>query len=84
MTGVQTCALPISHGFDELKHRVQELVEMSPETYHRYLDQYVMGVLDPYLDGRALSRFRALLSQEQDPADKTVRKIPDETALLSR
>ena len=74
----------VTHGFEQLKRRVQELADMNPETYRHYLDQHVLGVLDPYLDGKALSRFRDLLSQGQVPADKTAGKIAHETALLSR
>ncbi len=74
----------VTHGFDQLKRRVEELAAMSPEAYDRTLDQVVLGALDPYLDGRGLSRFRDLLCRESAPSPKTSKEIPNETALISR
>ncbi len=52
----------VVHGFDDLRQRVDDLLyRTTREEYERYLDSYVRGPIDPYLDGMGLSRLRALI-----------------------
>lgn len=49
----------VCHSYQELITRVRELLfNISEEGYNDYLDEYVQGNLESYLDGRAISRFR--------------------------
>lgn len=49
----------VVHGFEKLCHRVEELLyQTTREDYGQYLERYVKGELEPYLDGLALTRFR--------------------------
>jgi hypothetical protein len=53
----------VAHGYEELRGRVDALLDrLSADDYQAYLEHYIKGEVDPYLDGRALSRFRALLA----------------------
>jgi len=52
----------ICHGYRELAERVHQLFyEISDEEYEDFLDKFVKGNIDTYLDGLALTRFRQLL-----------------------
>jgi polysaccharide biosynthesis PFTS motif protein len=52
----------VACGYEELRQRVEELLyHTSDQQHQQYLDQHVKGVLDPYVDGLALTRFRDLL-----------------------
>jgi polysaccharide biosynthesis PFTS motif protein len=52
----------VCHGYDELKNRVNALLKMPKDEYNSYLDRYVKGELEHYLDGMAITRFRKHLS----------------------
>lgn len=54
----------VAHGYNELKKLVQYwLYDITDEEFDEYLETYVKGELDAYVDGRAITRFRELLSQ---------------------
>lgn len=58
----------VAHGFAELRSLVQKLLyEMSDEEYQAYLQNKVRELVDSFLDGSGLSRFRALLAGEAAP-----------------
>lgn len=58
----------VVHGFDELRTRVDSFLDhTTQEDYDEYLDNHIKGTIDPYLDGLALSRFRALLAGDGAP-----------------
>jgi polysaccharide biosynthesis PFTS motif protein len=52
----------VAHGYDELTARVRALLEVTDSAYRAYLDDHVRGVVEEFLDGRALTRFRRLLA----------------------
>lgn len=55
----------VAHNYEELKCLIQKwLYETSEEEYNDYLDTYVKGKIDPYLDGKAITRFRQLLGRQ--------------------
>ena len=52
----------VAHNYEELKRLVQKLLyETSEEEYRDFLNTYVKGKIDPYLDGKAVTRFQELL-----------------------
>ncbi|MCM8787250.1 MAG: polysaccharide biosynthesis PFTS motif protein [Candidatus Omnitrophica bacterium] len=52
----------VCHNYTELLYRVNELLfNISDEDYNRYLELYIKGKLESYLDGKAISRFREFL-----------------------
>ena len=52
----------VAHGYDELVARARALLfEVSHDDYRAYLDRHVRGVVEDFLDGRGLTRFRQLL-----------------------
>jgi len=52
-----------AHGYEELKAVGRRLLfQTSDREYAEYLDQTVRGVVEEFLDGKGLSRFRALLA----------------------
>jgi hypothetical protein len=52
----------VCHNYEELKSRAAELLFAADNgRFSAYLDNYVRGKLEGYLDGRALDRFRELL-----------------------
>jgi polysaccharide biosynthesis PFTS motif protein len=52
----------VAHGYEELERLVKKLLyEVSDEEYNKYLNTYIKGKVENYLDGRALERFRDLL-----------------------
>ena len=54
----------VSHGYDELLSSIRHLLyEVSKEEYEMFLDAKVKGEAESYLDGRALTRFRQLLTR---------------------
>lgn len=56
----------VAHGFDELDKFVKYwLYEVSDAMFDEYIDNYVIDELDSYADGRAITRFRELLSEEK-------------------
>lgn len=53
----------LCHDYDQLIARTKELLwETSDSQYQDYLDRFIKGKIEPYLDGKALTRFRKLLS----------------------
>ena len=52
----------VVHGYEALSRRVRELLEMPDDGYERYLQESIRGKIDSYLDGKALTRFKDLLS----------------------
>jgi len=52
----------VAHGYDELVRIVDHwLYEVKDEEFSKYLDEYIKAEIDPYTDGRAITRFRELL-----------------------
>jgi len=55
----------VAHSYEELKHLIQKLLyETSEEEYRDFLNTYVKGIYDPYLDGKAVTRFRQVLGRQ--------------------
>lgn len=55
----------VAHGFDELEDVVKYwLYEVNDAQFNEYLDNYIKGELDSYADGKAITRFRDMLSEE--------------------
>jgi len=55
----------VAHSYEELKRLTQKLLyETTEEEYRVFLDTHVKGMMDPYLDGKALTRFRRLLKEQ--------------------
>ena len=55
----------VCHSYEELLKRVKNLLlETSEEEYANYIDKYVKGKIESYLDGKAITRFRALLTDK--------------------
>jgi len=53
----------VVHDYTHLRHRVDEILyRLSRGDYDRFFDKYVKGDLEPYMDGRAITRFRNLLA----------------------
>jgi len=53
----------VAHGYDELVRAVRwALDEASADDYDRFLDGTVRGLVEDFLDGRGLTRFRTLLA----------------------
>ena len=56
-----------AHGYGEFKERVQKLLfQTTNEEYDQYLMTEIKEEIDPYLDGRAVTRFRELLLGSED------------------
>jgi polysaccharide biosynthesis PFTS motif protein len=56
----------VAHSFEELKKLVNYwLYEVTDEEFNNFLNTYVKDEIDPYLDGKALSRVRKLLMSEE-------------------
>ena len=56
----------VAHGYEELKNLVHYwLYEVTNDEFDIYLERYVKGELDAYVDGRAITRFRELLKLKQ-------------------
>jgi len=54
----------IAHSYDELKRLIQKwLYETTDEEYRYFLNTYIKGEMDPYMDGKAITRFRELLAR---------------------
>lgn len=55
----------VTHDYDDLRRRVGDLLYRSTEQeYREYLETYVKGDIEPYLDGHGLTRFRELLTRD--------------------
>ena len=56
--------LLVAHGFAELEPALRRLLdEMGDAEYEAFLDTTVRGLVENFLDGAALTRFRALLAE---------------------
>lgn len=56
----------VCHSYNELFNRTKELLfEIDDFEYNKYLDKYVKGKVESYLDGDALMRFRDLLTSRR-------------------
>lgn len=54
--------LLVAHGYRELRLLVDRILrQVSDEQYEAYLDGTVRGLVDSYMDGKGVSRFRTLL-----------------------
>ena len=54
----------VAHSYEELKQLVHYwLNEVTDEEFNDFLNTYVKGEIDPYLDGKAISRLRKLLME---------------------
>ena len=52
----------VAHNYDELKKLVKYwLYDVDDEKFEAFLNTYVKGEIDPYLDGKAIDRLQALL-----------------------
>jgi len=52
----------VSHSYPELKENVNYWMnEITPDDYELFLTTFILGDLDKYLDGHAISRFRKKL-----------------------
>ncbi|MFH1310759.1 MAG: polysaccharide biosynthesis PFTS motif protein [Candidatus Omnitrophota bacterium] len=58
----------VCHNYQELVNRVNELLfKTTEQEYNNYLEKYVKGKIESYLDGKALTRFREhLVCRDQD------------------
>lgn len=57
----------VCHNYSELIKRVDELLYKTNELeYDQYLDKFVKGRVEPYLDSNAITRFRNLLANAQN------------------
>jgi polysaccharide biosynthesis PFTS motif protein len=55
-----------AHTYEELKEYIQYwLYDVTPAETKRWFDQYVVGEIDAYADGRAITRFRQLLNESK-------------------
>ena len=55
----------VAHGFDEFDNIVKYwLYEVNDAQFDEYIDTYVKGELDSCADGKAITRFRKLLSED--------------------
>lgn len=53
----------VAHDYTALQQRVRDILfQMSPDDVNRFFATYVKGDLEPYMDGKAISRFRILLT----------------------
>ena len=53
----------VADGYEALCTLVEKLLFNTPDAeYQNYLEKYIKGEIEPYVDGRALTRFRQLLS----------------------
>jgi len=56
----------VCHDYDKFLKRTKELLyRISEPEYNSYLERYVKGKVESYLDGRAITRFRKLLNGEK-------------------
>ena len=54
----------VAHDYEELKHSIHRLLyKISDKEYEEYLDREILHKIDDYQDGKALTRFRTLLSK---------------------
>jgi hypothetical protein len=52
----------VAHNYEELKKLVNYwLYEVTDKEFDNFLNKYVKNEIDPYLDGKALTRLRKLL-----------------------
>jgi len=65
----------VCHDYEELLSRVKELLySTTSEEYDRYLEQFIKGRMEPYLDSDALSRFRKVLASSEERERYLVRR----------
>lgn len=56
----------VVHGYAGLEERIDQLLyRISDKEYDDYLDRYIRGAVESHVDGRALTRFRALLARSR-------------------
>ncbi|MBI3011137.1 MAG: hypothetical protein HYY58_01415 [Candidatus Omnitrophica bacterium] len=61
--------LLVAHGYPELRRLVGTLLnDMDDEAYRQFLERRVRGLVEDFLDGNGLSRFRELLADAARPA----------------
>lgn len=59
----------VAHGYPELRRLVERLLwETTDAAYEAFLEQTVRGLVESFLDGKAISRFRALLTAGKEAA----------------
>ena len=67
----------VAHGYLELRSLVQKLLwETSDEQYSEFLDSKVKNLVESFLDGKGVSRFRALLAGEDRMTDPKIHSMP--------
>ena len=56
----------VAHGYDDLKKLVKYwLCDITDYEFDEYLEKYIKGELDAYVDGKAITRFRNLLINDR-------------------
>jgi hypothetical protein len=59
----------VAHDYAALQQRMRDILfQMSPDDVNRFFATYVKGDLEPYMDGKAISRFRNLLTDPSSPS----------------
>jgi len=53
----------VIHGYEALKKSVQRINNESDEAHNEYLETHIKQNIEYYLDGKALTRFRSLLTR---------------------
>ena len=57
----------VADGYEELCTLVEKLLFNTPDAeYQNYLERYIKGEIEQHVDGRALTRFRQLLSESAE------------------
>jgi polysaccharide biosynthesis PFTS motif protein len=54
----------VCHNYNELLERTKRLLCISEKDYNAYLESYIKGRVENYLDGKAITRFREHLSEK--------------------
>lgn len=62
----------VCHSYGELLKRVKKLLfETSREEYAEHINKYIRGKVESYVDGKAITRFRGLLSNKNAGVKKS-------------
>jgi len=56
----------VCHDYKELLERTKSLLNMPENEYSVYLEKYIKGKVEDYLDGNAITRFRHLLADNKN------------------
>jgi len=53
----------VSHDYEDLKAKIQNLLALTSSDYDEYLDKHIMYKVEDYLDGKAIMRFQDLIKR---------------------